>query len=95
MSSASMKSDMDLISLRTSSHSRMTEITAGAIAPGLKRYVPQVEMATRITEMWDGSLTVRTPDDRDFDAEGIVIAVVCLNALKVARSNPVDYLRTE
>lgn len=73
----------------------MTEITAGSIAPGLKRYVPQVEMATRITEMWDGSLTVRTPDDRDFDAEGIVMAVVCLNALKVARSNPVDYLSTE
>lgn len=52
--------------------------TAGAIAPGLKRYVPQVEMATRITEMWDGSLTVRTPDDRDFDAEGIVMADSCM-----------------
>ena len=25
----------------------------------------------------------------------VIIAVVCLNALKVARSNPVDYLRTE
>ncbi len=25
----------------------------------------------------------------------VILAVVCLNALKVARSNPVDYLRTE
>ena len=24
----------------------------------------------------------------------VILAVVCLNALKVARSNPVDYLRT-
>lgn len=52
--------------------------TAGAIAPGLKRYVPQVEMATRITEMLDGSLTVRTPDGRDFEAESITMADSCL-----------------
>lgn len=25
----------------------------------------------------------------------VILAVVCLNALKVARSNPVDYVRTE
>lgn len=52
--------------------------TAGAIAPGLKRYVPQVEQATRITEMWDGTLKVRTPDGRDFEAEGITMADSCL-----------------
>ena len=52
--------------------------TAGAIAPGLKRYVPQVEQASRITEMWDGSLKVRTPDGRDFEAEGITMADSCL-----------------
>ena len=52
--------------------------TAGAIAPGLKRYVPQVEQASRITEMWDGSLKVRPPDGRDFEAEGITMADSCL-----------------
>ena len=52
--------------------------TAGAIAPGLKRYVPQVESAMRITEMWDGSLTVRTPDGRDIEAQGITMADSCM-----------------
>lgn len=52
--------------------------TAGAIAPGLKRYVPQVEKASRITEMWDGSFAVRTSDGRDFEAEGITMADSCL-----------------
>lgn len=52
--------------------------TAGAIAPGLKRYVPQVEAAMRITEMWDGSLTVRTPDGRDIEAQGITMADSCM-----------------
>ncbi len=52
--------------------------TAGAIAPGLKRYVPQVESAMRITEMWEGSLTVRTPDGRDIEAQGITMADSCM-----------------
>lgn len=52
--------------------------TAGAIAPGLKRYVPQVEATMRITEMWDGSLTVRTPDGRDIEAQGITMADSCM-----------------
>lgn len=52
--------------------------TAGAIAPGLKRYVPQVDAAMRITEMWDGSLSVRTTDGREFEAQGITMADSCM-----------------
>lgn len=52
--------------------------TAGAIAPGLKRYVPQVESAMRITEMWGGTLRVRTEDGREFETEGITMADSCM-----------------
>ena len=52
--------------------------TSGAIAPGLKRYVPQVESAMRTTVMWIGGLTVKTSDGRLFETEGIEMADSCM-----------------
>lgn len=51
--------------------------TPGAIAPGLKRYVPQVEKATRVSTLF-GSLAVRTPDGRLVDVDGVTLADSCL-----------------
>ncbi len=51
--------------------------TPGAIAPGLKRYVPQVEKATRVSPLF-GSLSVRTPDGKLVDADGVTLADSCL-----------------
>ncbi len=72
--------------------------TAGAIAPGLKRYVPQVVSAMRITEMWTGTLRVRTPDGREFEAEGISMADSCMfDVLRqpVVSGNPQEALAVE
>lgn len=46
---------------------------AGAIAPGVKRYCPQVEAATRITWFLPES-NIRLDDGRMFEAEGFTLA---------------------
>lgn len=48
-------------SVETNGEYREYAHTAGAIAPGLKRYVPQVEAATRAVQLTGGG-TVKTPD---------------------------------
>lgn len=50
--------------------------TPGAIAPGVKRYAPQVEVATRCTYML-GENDVRTDDGRVFTADGVKLADSC------------------
>ncbi|MDE6563545.1 MAG: ABC transporter permease [Muribaculaceae bacterium] len=47
--------------------------TPGAIAPGLKRYAPQVEVATRCTYLL-GENDMRTDDGRVFTADGVWLA---------------------
>lgn len=72
--------------------------TAGAIAPGLKRYVPQVESAMRITEMWNGTLRVRTSDGREYEAEGITMADSCMFDVlrqQVVSGDPHDAMAVE
>lgn len=72
--------------------------TPGGIAPGLARYVPQVESAMRITEMWDGSLKIKVPDGRVFDIEGIAMADSCMfDVLRqpVTNGNPHEALAVE
>ncbi len=50
--------------------------TPGAVAPGLKRYVPQVEKSTRIT--WTlGETKIVTPDGRKLKADGAMFADSC------------------
>ena len=51
--------------------------TPGAIAPGLKRYVPEVVAATRLTPCL-GEVTVIDSEGREFEAEGISLADSCL-----------------
>lgn len=51
--------------------------TPGAIASGLKRYVPQVEKATRVSTLF-GPLSVMTPDGKLVDADGVTLADSCL-----------------
>lgn len=47
--------------------------TAGAIAPGVKRYAPMVESATRRTMVF-GEMTVLTPDGRSFTVPDLEMA---------------------
>ncbi len=47
--------------------------TAGAIAPGIKEYTPQVEAATRFTYLSDET-TVETDDKRKFSVKAICLA---------------------
>lgn len=71
--------------------------TPGAIAPGLKRYVPQVEKATRVSTLF-GSLAVRTPDGKLVDVEGLALADSCLfDVLRwpVISGNPKEALTVE
>lgn len=71
--------------------------TPGAIAPGLKRYVPQVEKATRVSTLF-GSLAVRTPDGRLVDVEGVTLADSCLFDVvrwPVISGNPKEALTVE
>lgn len=71
--------------------------TPGAIAPGLKRYVPQVEKATRVSTLF-GSLAVRTPDGRLVDVDGVTLADSCLfDVLRwpVISGNPKEALTVE
>ncbi len=51
--------------------------TPGAIGPGLRRYVPQVEAATRYTSLLDEGTAVRTDDGRVFATGGIKLADSC------------------
>lgn len=68
--------------------------TPGAIAPGLKRYVPQVEVATRAT--WtSGEIQLITDDGRSVDVDGIMFADSCyFDVLKtdILAGNPHDAL---
>lgn len=50
--------------------------TAGAIAPGVKRYAPQTEAATRYTSMLNET-DLKTDDGRLFSAEGGILADSC------------------
>ncbi|MBP3589099.1 MAG: ABC transporter permease, partial [Muribaculaceae bacterium] len=71
--------------------------TPGAIAPGLKRYVPQVEKATRVSTLF-GSLSVRTPDGKLVEADGVTLADSCLfDVLRwpVSIGNPKEALTVE
>lgn len=71
--------------------------TPGAIAPGLKRYVPQVEKATRVSTLF-GSLSVRTQDGKLVEADGVTLADSCLfDVLRwpVIIGNPKEALTVE
>lgn len=71
--------------------------TPGAIAPGLKRYVPQVEKATRVSTLF-GALSVRTPDGKLVEADGVTLADSCLfDVLRwpVSIGNPKEALTVE
>lgn len=50
--------------------------TAGGIAPALKRYVPQIENATRFIDFF-GDQNVSLPDGRRFATKGIALADSC------------------
>ncbi len=50
--------------------------TPGAIAPGMKRYIPQVEAATRITYM-SGNRLLKTEEDNSVEVEAIMFADSC------------------
>lgn len=71
--------------------------TPGAIAPGLKRYAPPVESATRFTQI-TGELTVKTPDGQLFDAAALILADTCaFDVLRqpVVSGNPKEALAVE
>lgn len=51
--------------------------TAGAIGPGVKEYTPQVEAATRFTNL-KGETTVETDDKRKYSVNAICLADSCL-----------------
>lgn len=71
--------------------------TPGAIAPGLKRYAPPVESATRFTQI-TGVLTVKTPDGQLFDADALILADTCaFDVLRqpVISGNPKEALAVE
>lgn len=71
--------------------------TPGAIAPGLKRYAPPVESATRFTQI-TGELTVKTPDGQLLDADALVLADTCaFDVLRqpVISGNPKEALAVE
>lgn len=74
--------DVERIYIVTESIEQMGEykeyqMTAGAIAPGLKRYVPQVEAATRITYNILADSKFTTPDGRKFLASSVCLADSC------------------
>lgn len=48
--------------------------TPGAIAPGFKRYCPQVEAATRISSFLPGDMTISTDDGRSFEVCDVILA---------------------
>lgn len=68
--------------------------TPGATAPGLKRYAPQVEAATRHTHL-KYNTSVRTNDGRTFDVLGIIMADSChfdIFATPILAGNPHEVL---
>lgn len=71
--------------------------TPGAIAPGLKQYVPQVEAATRYTSI-SGSLDIVTPDGRSINTDGVILADSCLFdvfSTRIIAGNPHEVLAVE
>ena len=68
--------------------------TPGAIAPGIARYAPQVESATRMTGITpDGA--IKLADGRMLDTEGIAITDSCyfdVLSTKIISGNPHDVL---
>ncbi len=74
--------DVERIYIATESAEQMGEYkeyrhTPGAIAPGLKRYVPQVEAATRITYSIFSDTKFATPDGRKFLVSSVRLADSC------------------
>lgn len=51
--------------------------TPGAIGPGLKHYLPQVEAATRYADFLAYGTLVRTEDGRTFESAGVKMADSC------------------
>lgn len=51
-------------------------VTAGAIAPGVKRYAPQIEIATRMAPI-TGDISIRTEDGRVLKADNVAMADSC------------------
>lgn len=62
--------------VETNGEYREYPVTPGAIGPGLKRYVPAVEAATRYDEM-TGHTTIRLTDGRSFEVDGVKMADSC------------------
>ncbi|MBD5357029.1 MAG: FtsX-like permease family protein [Bacteroides sp.] len=68
--------------------------TSGAIAPGMKRYIPQVEAATRITYI-AGETLLKTEDDNPIKVNEIIFADSCFfDVIKteILAGNPHDAL---
>lgn len=73
------------------------EKTPGAIAPGIRRYSPQVESATRSVPLC-GEQTIRLDDGRQFEIPGIVFADSCwFDVLKtnMTEGNPHEALAVQ
>ena len=51
--------------------------TSGAIAPGMKRYAPQIEAATRYTYISDGKTFCETEDKKKIEINSLVLADSC------------------
>ncbi len=51
--------------------------TPGAVGPGLKRYIPQVESATRSTELLAPGTLIKTEDGRIIESGGVTMADSC------------------
>lgn len=68
--------------------------TPGAVAPGLKRYAPQVECATRATGIAPGGM-MRLSDGRTFSHEGFAVTDTCffdIFTTPIIAGNPHDVL---
>ncbi len=71
--------------------------TPGAIAPGLKQYVPQVETSTRTTNFLIGGINITTDDDREFHTECIAMADSCffdVIGTRILQGDPHEVLAT-
>lgn len=72
-------------------------MTPGAIAPGLKNYVPQVEAATRITLFITGGINIKTDDGREFHTNLMTMADSCffdVIATRILQGDPHKVLAT-
>lgn len=52
------------------------DFTPGGTAPELQRNIPQIEIATRITDL-SGNTNVKLEDDRMFEVDNIILADTC------------------